>query len=104
MMGSGSGLGRQRPPDRCKRRMNSHIVTVLSPSRSFCTNPSPHTHASSGWGEAPLSIQVRLPRLPSGVVLDDQEDVACYYRVFLQLQASALSPAESVPLLRAMAA
>jgi hypothetical protein len=56
-MGSGSGLGQQRPPDRCKRRMNSHIVTALSPSRSFCTNPSPHTHASSGWGEAPLSIQ-----------------------------------------------
>jgi hypothetical protein len=47
---------------------------------------------------------VRLPRLPSGVVLDDQEDVACYYRVFLQLQASALSPADSVRLLRAMAA
>jgi len=57
MMGSGSGLGRQRPPDRCKRRMNSHIVTALSPSRSFCTNPSPHAHASSGWGEAPLYIR-----------------------------------------------
>ena len=47
---------------------------------------------------------VRLPYLPSGVVLDDQEDVACYYRVFLQLQALSLSPCESVGLLRAMAA
>ena len=56
MMGSGSRLGRQRPPDRCKRRMNSHIVTALNPSRSSCSNPSPHTHASSGWGEARLYI------------------------------------------------
>jgi hypothetical protein len=30
-MGSGCGLGRQRPPDRCKRRMNSHIVDCLEP-------------------------------------------------------------------------
>jgi hypothetical protein len=28
-MGSGWRLGRQRPPDRCKRRMNSHIVNCL---------------------------------------------------------------------------
>jgi len=41
IMGSGSGLGRQRPPYRCKRRMHSHIVTALSPSRSSCANPSP---------------------------------------------------------------
>lgn len=57
-----------------------------------------------GFTPVPSLGVVRLPRLPGGVVLDGQEDVACYYRVFLQLQTSALSPAESMRLLQAMAA
>ncbi len=55
------GLGRQRPPDRCKRRMNSHIVNCLEPQPGSLANLSPHAHASSGWGEAPLSIHAATP-------------------------------------------
>jgi hypothetical protein len=57
-----------------------------------------------GFTATPSLGVVRLPRLASGVVLDGQEDVACYYRAFLQLQASALSPPGSVRLLQAVAA
>jgi transcriptional regulator with XRE-family HTH domain len=68
-------------------------------------------HAAAGTG--PMTILgfastpglgvVHLASLPSGVFLDDQEDVACYERMFLELQASALSPGESARLLQEMA-
>src|SRR6266702_7829568 len=64
MTGPGYELGRQRPPDRCKRRMNSHSVNCLGPwpepppaTVRPRADTSPHAHASSGWGEAPLYIQ-----------------------------------------------
>lgn len=47
---------------------------------------------------------VHLASLPWGTFLDDQEDIACYARVLLQLQASALSPDGSAGLLQKMAA
>jgi transcriptional regulator with XRE-family HTH domain len=46
---------------------------------------------------------VLLAGLPNGVFLDEQEDVACYNRVFVQLQASALSPDDSARMLQKMA-
>src|SRR6516225_216342 len=60
MTGSGWRLGRQRPPDRCKRRMNSHIVNCLERQPELTppgNDTSPQAHASSGWGEAPLYMQ-----------------------------------------------
>jgi hypothetical protein len=58
-MGSGWRLGRQRPPDRCKRRMNSYIVDCLEPQPGSFTSTlradaRPHEHASSGWGGGPV--------------------------------------------------
>ena len=71
--------------------MNSHIVTALSPSRSFCTNPSPHAHASSGWGEAPL-VQ-RILRAQGGWAPDE----TTIQRMFRRTGLTALTPAADAP-------
>jgi len=46
--------------------MNSYIVDCLEPQPGSFTSTlradaRPHEHASSGWGGAPLYIQVPLP-------------------------------------------
>ncbi len=46
---------------------------------------------------------VHLPALSGGVSLDDRAEVARYTRAFAQLRATALTPAASARLLRAMA-
>ena len=57
-MGSGWGLGRQRPPDRCKRRMNSPIVDCLEPRPEFFSRlrprrPQPALACLVGLGRRP---------------------------------------------------
>ena len=65
-------------------------------------------HAAAGSGslailrfpDAPSLGVVYLEALSGGVYLEDQADVARYVRAFALLRAAALSPAESVHLLR----
>ncbi len=65
-------------------------------------------HAAAGSGslailrfpDAPSLGVVYLEALSGGVYLEDQADVARYVRAFALLRAAALSPAESVRLLR----
>ena len=65
-------------------------------------------HAAAGSGslailrfpDAPSLGVVYLEALSGGVYLENQEDVARYIRAFALLRAAALSPAESVDLLR----
>jgi transcriptional regulator with XRE-family HTH domain len=68
-------------------------------------------HAASGDGslailqfiEAPELGLVHLGGIGGGVCLEGQDDLAAYTRVFEQLRAFALSPAQSALLLRGMA-
>src|SRR5208282_151514 len=48
------GLGRQRPPDRCKRRMNSHIVNCLEPQPGSLRKPQPARACLVGLGRSPV--------------------------------------------------
>jgi Domain of unknown function (DUF5753) len=65
-------------------------------------------HAAAGSGslailrfpDAPSLGVVYLEALSGGVYLENQEDVARYVRAFALLRAAALSPADSVDLLR----
>jgi hypothetical protein len=47
-------LGRQRPPDRCKRRMNSHIVNCLEPQPGSLRKPQPARACLVGLGRSPV--------------------------------------------------
>ena len=68
-------------------------------------------HAAAGDGslailqfaEAPGLGLVHLGGIGGGVCLEGQDDLAAYARVFEQLRAFALSPAQSALLLRGLA-
>jgi len=71
-MGSGWRLGRQRPPDRCKRRMNSHIVDCLERQPGPLRKPQPARACLVGLGRSPVmhsgSDMSQVADLPTAIV------------------------------------
>jgi transcriptional regulator with XRE-family HTH domain len=92
----------------------AHLAHVAADSGAVTVHVLPFdsgAHAAAGDGslailrfiEEPGLGLVHLGGIGGGVCLEGQGDVAAYTRVFEQLQAFALSPAQSALLLRGMA-
>lgn len=92
----------------------THLAHVAADSGAVTVQVLPFesgAHAAAGDGslailqftEEPELGLVHLGGIGGGVCLEDQGDLAAYTRVFEQLQAFALSPAQSALLLRGMA-
>ena len=66
MMGSDRTGGRLRPTNRIGGSYTGPVLPVtVSPRRPEPLNPRNQRHASSGWGAAPVELQVILAALPA---------------------------------------
>jgi Domain of unknown function (DUF5753) len=100
--------------DEVMRRQLGYLVTVSEERADLTLQVLPFSsgaHAAIGTGpvtvlrlaQPPGLGVVHLACLSGGIFLDGQADVASYFQVLTQLQASALTPQASAGLLREMA-